>query len=308
VIKNLRLWAFWIAAIAVITWYWTTDPDKGADTIARLQWLAWMVVAAGPVYLLRRAFFDKARSKDAYDEAMKGNIGAGLAFLGLCILTGLLFFSFAIRSASGQDLPEPTKTRAVAHIKTLQEEQKQHWPDMPIRSTLAAQVEQETCPSLKSSKCWNPKAELKTAREYGFGLGQLTVTQKFDNFEEARKLDSSLRDWKWEERYDARKQLRTMILMDKGGYQALTSVPDARERLAMTYSAYNGGLGGLRNDRRLCGMTEGCDPKRWFGHVEKTSTKSKTKTQGYGQSMYDINRDYVRNVMINRRVRYSFLD
>ena len=67
-------------------------------------------------------------------------------------------------------------------MPTLATEQRTHWPDVPIRSALAAQVEQETCPSLKSAKCWNPRAELKTSREYGFGLGQLTVTQKFDNF------------------------------------------------------------------------------------------------------------------------------
>jgi hypothetical protein len=63
-----------------------------------------MVVSAGPVYLLRRAFFDKARSRDAYAEGMRGNIGAGLIFLGLALLTGMLFLAFAARSANGQTL------------------------------------------------------------------------------------------------------------------------------------------------------------------------------------------------------------
>jgi len=78
--KHIRLLAFWLAAAAVIGWYWATDPDGGADTMARLQWLAWMVVAAGPVYLLRRAFLTKARSRDAYAEGQVAEISARADF------------------------------------------------------------------------------------------------------------------------------------------------------------------------------------------------------------------------------------
>jgi hypothetical protein len=176
---------------------------------------------------------------------------------------------------------------------------------MPIPSTLAAQVEQETCPSLKSRQCWNPYAELKTAREYGFGLGQLTVTPKFNNFNEARKLDISLRDWQFVDRYDPARQLRAMVLMDRGGYDRLPFIPDPHERLAMAFSAYNGGMSGVLTDRRFCANVPGCDPGRWFGHVERTSHKVRVKTAGYGKSFFEINREYVRNVMIVRRPRYE---
>ena len=47
--KSFRLWVMWGAAAAVVAWYWLTDPDSGAETIMRLQWLAWLCVAAGPV-------------------------------------------------------------------------------------------------------------------------------------------------------------------------------------------------------------------------------------------------------------------
>ena len=170
---------------------------------------------------------------------------------------------------------------------------------------MAAQVEQETCASLKSAKCWNPRAELKTSREYGFGLGQLTVTSRFDNFKEARKLDVSLRDWAWADRYDPGRQLRTMVLMDKAGFSRLSFIPDQHERLAMSFAGYNGGVGGVLSDRRVCAATKGCDPNRWFGHVEHTSLKAKTAAQGYGQSFFQINRGYVQNIMVVRRQKYA---
>lgn len=299
--RNIRLLMMLVVAVTVILWYLLTDPNGGAETLARVQWLAWIFVIAGPVYLLRRAFHSEARSGEAYRKAMENPVGAGLVFLGLSLLTGMLFMAFAGRAAAA-NLP----SGAAQYLPVLSSEQMMHWPDVPIRSSLAAQIEQETCPSLKSSKCWNPRAELKTAREYGFGLGQLTVTAKFDNFKEARKLDASLRDWRFEDRYDAVKQIRTMVLMDRAAYTRLASlVQDERERLAMAFSAYNGGLGGVLQDRRLCASIPGCDPGKWFGHVEKTSLKAKTKTAGYGQSFYDINRGYVRAVMIDRRQRYA---
>lgn len=295
-----RLWVMWGAAAFVVAWYWRTDPNGGAETLARVQWLAWIVVIAGPVYLLRRAFHDEARSGEAYRRALESPTGAGLVFLGLAVLTGMLFLAFAGRAAA-TELPPG----AVKYLPMLLSEQQAHWPDAPIRSALAAQVEQETCPSLKSTKCWNPRAELKTSREYGFGLGQLTVTPRFDNFAAARKLDASLRDWQFADRYDPARQLRTLVLMDRAGYRRLAVlVPDERERLAMAMSAYNGGMGGVLQDRRLCAAVAGCDAGRWFGHVERHSLKARTKAAGYGQSFYDINRSYVRAVMIERRPRY----
>lgn len=298
--KNLRLWVLWGAAAAVLGWYYLTDPDGGAETLVRLQWLMWIVVIGGPVYLVRRAFFPEARSHLAFSRAMESPTGAGLVFLGLALLTGLLFLAFAGR-ATAAELPPG----AVRYLPLLSIEQQAHWPDAPMPSALAAQVEQETCPSLRSSKCWNPRAELKTSREYGFGLGQLTVTAKFDNFSEARKLDVSLRRWAWQDRYDPSRQLRTMVLMDRSGFARLSFVSNERERLAMAFSAYNGGLGGVLADRRLCAQIRGCDPGRWFGHVEAHSLKAKRAAQGYGKSFFEINREYVRNVLVVRRGRYS---
>ena len=181
------------------------------------------------------------------------------------------------------------------------------WPAMPDRPLLAAQIEQETCISLKHSKCWNPRAELKTSREYGFGLGQLTVTEKFNNFVAAKGWDKSLADWQWEDRFRADMQLRALVAYDRNLYSQIRFGASDRDRLAFMFSAYNGGLGGVLKDRRMCAAVSGCDPDRWFGHIEHHSFRSKTAVSGYGKSFFEINREYVRNVMDVRVTKYRGL-
>lgn len=193
---------------------------------------------------------------------------------------------------------------AVQYLPILAAEIQHHWPTAPLKSFMAAQVEQETCVSLKSKKCWSPYAELKTSREYGFGLGQLTVTAKFDNFKEAKKLDPSLHDWTWKNRYRADYQLRTLVLMDRGLFHKISWADNNCERLAMTLAAYNGGLGGLLSERKLCSKTPGCIASLWFDNIELTSNKSRVKYKGYGKSFYETNREYPINGLIVRRPRY----
>ena len=199
---------------------------------------------------------------------------------------------------------ETVPANAVQHLPTLRTVIESHWADAPYRSVFAGQVEQETCVSLKHKKCWSPYAELKTEREYGFGLGQITVTKSFDNFQEARKLDSSLKNWQWENRYNAEFQLRTLVLTDRFNFGKFVWASDPYERMAFALGAYNGGVGGVLSDRRVCSTLPNCDPSRWFGNVEHTSRKAKVAVKGYGKSFFEINREYVRNILTLRRNKY----
>lgn len=192
---------------------------------------------------------------------------------------------------------------AQQHLPILIAEMKQYWPNAPLPAALAAQVEQETCPKLSSPICWSPHAELKTAREYGFGLGQLTITSRFNSFENVQLLDPSLKTWKWSQRYDPQMQLRAMVLMDKNLFQRFTAATLV-DQMAFALSAYNGGIGGVLNDKKLCGQIKHCDESRWFEHVEKKSFKQRIKVKGYGQSFYDINRGYVRSILKIRHAKY----
>lgn len=213
--------------------------------------------------------------------------------------------------AAAADINTYIPKNAPALLPEVRRVQVQSWPDAPIPSFLAAQIEQESCISLTHSKCWSPYAELKTSREYGFGIAQTTIAYKADGSvrfnvqEDLRKQYASLKGWTFEKRFDVGYQVLALVEMDHGIYRRVTWAPNDRERLAFTLSAYNGGESGIRQDRLLCSNTPGCDNSRWFGHVERYSTKAKKPFHGYGQSPYDINRGYVRYVIDIRRPKYD---
>lgn len=298
-LASLRLWVMWAASVAVLIWYGLTDPDGGAQLRTQLQTLFGVVVVAPVVYLLRRALVDKARSWECARKAVEHPIGAGLVFLGICLLTGLLFLATVPRAMAA-----PLPAGAVRYLPVLADEVSERWPAMPMPSMLAAQVEQESR--------WKSTAELKTSREYGFGLGQFTVayradgSERFNAWREVKALDAGLAGWQWADRRDPRMQLRAVVVKNRACFRRLRPLlRDDTNALAMCDAAYNGGLGGLYAERRLCAAIASCDPDRWFGNVELHSNKSRAKWHGYGASAFEINRTHVRNVMIVRRPKYA---
>lgn len=209
--------------------------------------------------------------------------------------------------AFSQSLPK----NSLIYIPVLKQELTNIWPDHPLPSTTGAQIEQETCISLTSKGCWNPKTELKTSREYGFGLGQITIAydanghERFNNFNEFKKLDKRLSSWKFEDRYDPNYQLMALVVVDRNEFNKIRFPTYSQlDKLSFSFSSYNGGFGGVLQDVKLCGSTPGCNPSKWFGNVATVSFKSKVKIQGYGQSFFDINRSYVDNIMNTRRLKY----
>lgn len=201
-------------------------------------------------------------------------------------------------------MPAALPPNAVPLLPVLQQEVSQYWPGLRWPVLMAAQVDQETCYSNTHPGCWNPKTELKTAREYGFGLGQITITAQFNNFLAARKLDVSLADWSYDDRYNARFQLRTLVLMNKQNYKLVGEQATDADRMAMTLAAYNGGLGGLYSDVRVCKGTKDCDPTRWWGNVELTSLKNKIPAPGYGETFFTTNHCYPYRIIYVRRAKY----
>ena len=205
---------------------------------------------------------------------------------------------------------------ANTYVPVLAEEVQRYWPAHPQPWALAGQSEQETCISLTHRYCWNPQAKLETKREYGFGLSQFTVTYKedgserFNTWREIRdRYKTELNDWTWSNRFDARLQLRAMILYVNQLNRSLASASDDKvEVMRMAQSAYNGGLGGVLQDIKLCRGTPNCDPRRWEPEkgklaVRDVSRKSKVPFKGYKESAFAINRGYVTNIE-SRSLKY----
>lgn len=214
-------------------------------------------------------------------------------------------------SAAGQNVHTYVPKGASALLPELVATQFRIWPSAPTPSFLAAQIEQESCISLTHSRCWNPMAQLKTSREFGYGLGQTTIAYRadgsvrFNKQAELRAQYASLRGWSDDKKFDAHYQITALVEMDHGIYRRIVEAASPRDQLAFTLSAYNGGESGVRQDRMLCRNTGGCNPAAWFGNVELYSLKSRKPNPGYGASAFKINREYITNVMVVRRPKYD---
>ena len=229
-----------------------------------------------------------------------------VVFMGL-LITAVVFL--ATRTVHAAELPF-IPDKAKLYLPALNNAIKVTGFPKEFQESIAGQVEQETCPALKSKKCWNPKTELKTSRENGIGLGQLTIaynadgTERFNGFKEVRQY-KELKDWAWEDRYNPEMQIRGIIIKDRIAYNMIKwSVINEYEKLAMTYAAYNGGVGGLLSDRKLTQMNNG-DTTKWFGGIELYSKKSKIPHPEYKVSFFDINRSYPKNILTIRMMKYK---
>jgi hypothetical protein len=205
---------------------------------------------------------------------------------------------------------------AKVYLPTLKKEQVTLWPNNQQPWYLAALIEQESCVSLTSKRCWNPNSSLKTYREEGAGLGQITRTfnkdgsVRADYLQDQVRQHSELEGWNWGNVYERPDlQIRSIVLMNRSNYSSLQRMGVAGTELPLFGdAAYNGGVGGVSNDRRLCALTKGCNPAVWFGHVSNTCTKSKIPNAAYGnKSMCDINREHVYNVDKIRVSKYQQL-
>lgn len=225
---------------------------------------------------------------------------------------GFLFFLcclFAINISYAQDYIPP---QAFKHKETIKTEIETYFNNLPNPYYIPALIEHESCISLKHKRCWNSTSRLKSAREEGAGLGQITRaykadgTLRFDSLYELRtRYKKELQDAAWETIYSRPDvQIRMIILMSRDNYNKLYDVPEGMERLAMTDAAYNGGMGGLQKGRRLCSLRQGCDPDIWFGNVERIVVKSTKPIYG-DRSPDQINKYHVRDVLKTRMPKYE---
>lgn len=248
----------------------------------------------------------RAALKDLATAVATAATGIVLGFV--MAMVALIYSQPAKAFSLTKDIPP----QAAQYLPMLGEQARELAPAIPAHY-FGALIEHESgCPSIKSM-CWKPTARLKSQREEGAGLGQLTRAYRedgslrFDSLAESRKLDPrGLNELRWDTVYQRPDlQMRVMVLMTRQNWHRVSTLtPDPHLRLQLTDLAYNAGLGRVLNDRRACGLTGGCNVDVWHGHIEKTCTASKKPLYGT-RSACDISRHHVHDVVGTRMPKYK---
>ena len=121
--------------LIVMLYLFISDPNGGNMTLPFLGKLATPIVAVWFAHLARRALFDYADMETLLKKARETATGAGLVFVGLCIIIyGLLgLFGSQVYAQSPETyIPK----QAQEHLATVQLEKDRMWSQHPKLHTL----------------------------------------------------------------------------------------------------------------------------------------------------------------------------
>jgi hypothetical protein len=194
-------------------------------------------------------------------------------------------------------------------------------PNFILPPYFPALIEHESCVRLCGNnyyarRCWNPKSRLKTKREEGAGLFQITRVfnkagrVRWDMLNTLRrKYPKQLHELNWNNIYNRPDlQIKAGLLLWRSNWDRLSKDIPVMSRIAFADSIYNGGYVWLYRERQICKLKKGCDPDKWFGNVEKIkSARAKRKLYG-NRTAWDINRHHVKDVFtrIDKYLQYYY--
>lgn len=175
--------------------------------------------------------------------------------------------------------------RAAPYLPVLQQKIDSHWPAFTLPFVLAGQVEQESR--------WNPKAKLETSRELGRGLAQMTITPRFNIYQDAVRM-KPLKGWDWnKDPYNPANQLTYLVLADKSNFAQVQRMFNAdQERMAGALIAYNAGFGTVLQ-RRALALRQGKENGRWFGGLDGIRLPYESRKL-YGRDLGEMRNEYPR--------------
>jgi hypothetical protein len=293
-----------VAAVLALVLRVVTDPDGGLfKTASFLIALAEAFVVISLVHWARKAYLDYGRDTDMRSLFKIASPGHALIAIAIFFLAFAVIFS---SRANAQDVRTYIPPQAMQYLPTLKAEVTQNFgARVPAAGYHGALIEHESGCFAYKTKCWNPHSQLKSAREQGAGLGQITRayrkdgSQRFDALQEMVARYPQLRGWNWGNVLDRPDlQMRAVVLKTSEDFRYfIRLIPDPMQALAFADAAYNGGRGDVEKERRACHLAPGCDPKVWTGNVERYCMKSREPIYG-GRSACDINRTHVRDVFV----------
>jgi hypothetical protein len=124
---------FAVLSLAIIYYHMAADPSGKFTIIAFLGLMVTPVFAVWFSYIARKILFIYVDLKEFANKALESPIGAGLVFLGMCVLMyGLLgLFGSQLNMANAQTIP----ARAYTYMPVVKEEQNTFWAEAPIPFT-----------------------------------------------------------------------------------------------------------------------------------------------------------------------------
>lgn len=117
-------------SILAIAYSYISDPNGGSLTATFLGDLTLPIIAVLFAFLARKALFDYIDMGKLYEKAKESTVGAGIVFLGICLVFfGLLgLFGNRVHAEPVNYYVPPSATK---YLPTLRNEQLKYWSDHP---------------------------------------------------------------------------------------------------------------------------------------------------------------------------------
>jgi len=181
-------------------------------------------------------------------------------------------------------------------------------PDFSKPYYFGALIEHESCVRLCGNgywakRCWSPKSQLKTDREEGAGVFQLTRTYRkngtirFDTILNLKqKYPKQLYELSWDNVYDRLDlQIKAGLLLWRDNYKILNNDISEYNKMCFSDAAFNMGYRAILNRRSYCKLQKGCNPNVWKDNVENICLKTK---KIYNRRICDIGTNHVNNTLL----------
>ncbi|HBG06308.1 MAG: hypothetical protein A2075_12120 [Geobacteraceae bacterium GWC2_58_44] len=257
-------------------------------------------------HYVRKTLFPYANLQVAWTQAvMNQNMPAAVVYVAkIAFLFGLIWLAASFITPRAANAASEPSAKAKRYLPVLKTAIDKHWPAAPMRHYIAGQIEQE-------SAGWQERAEMKgkengKLREYGFGLGQITIaynkdgSERFNNFVAAQRL---FRDWKWEDRFNVKYQLGYAVVTNRGNFRQVSRLmrdDDSRWRASLV--AYNAGYGTVLQ-RRALAIRSGVPADRWVGGLDQVAMGYEQKLL-YGRPLVKMRNEYPRIICDVRAPKY----
>lgn len=255
-----------------------------AQLAVQLYTLSMVAMVVAVVHLIRKALFPYVDLSTLVSRAKDSPAGAAIVYAATVALISVI-----ILASTGHAAGIPERARPL--LPVLVEAQAMHWPDMPLQHIPAGQVEQESS--------WREDAELRTSREHGRGLVQLTVayradgSERFNSYREAVRTFPALAGWDWrEDPYSVRHQLAYLVLQDRANFGRVTrlGIDDPEQAWRAGLVCYNAGPGRVLK-RRAYALAEGLPADRWTGGLEDAHGPAEDRVL-YGRPLWQLVNEY----------------